>query len=700
LQYNTKNNPENCSQDQRTPSADERSLSDRRIFNTFFSAALSFVFILIVGYFLKYVPNKIDSEFVVKKFFLFFDSFNPEAPERARYIMATFLFPVLFTLIFEIISKSRIKGSVLKVSRYILPTVFICELFVFCFANIINPYIFQYGLLYIHPVFSVLFTALLLAFLYYFQRMHQKSVKIIEAGCFIICLLAAIYVSSIYVTNNYGLNSDAFLNFDAYYYPVFEVFHGKVLSIDFHNIYGFYPYFIAPLLQLTGSITIFKFSVVMAALIFISLASFLAVVWMNIKNKIIALIGYFALLFFAVALPLSIGKQFYLSYQPHRILFPALILLTGSLLLHTPKKSMKNILTVTGYILVCMSLVWNLDTGIVAGGAWCLLLLYMTALDESFKSPKLYKNAAVTIVLAILAVFSSYVIIASITYVRSGIWISASECFYAQNIFYNYGFNMLPMLGLDLWNILILLYVIGLIISLRNMKCLNKGEIPFSRNRSSMYFFVSVIGVGIFSYYQGRSHDNVFPSVVWPGIIIAIMLLADYSNILKTCRNKSAEFTESLAVYTRLFKFVFLLLVLVSFMLALPFMVRTDQTLLNMQNRNPDAFSQQIDSSFNLIKKAIGNDRNVTLFIYQKDYYYTMLGLPNSSQITSNVDWFTRADYDKALNWLKNTQNKVIIDTRMMNLLKRYNKEEFNQIMSSRFNIQSIGADFYMCTHF
>ena len=61
------------------------------------------------------------------------------------------------------------------------------------------------------------------------------------------------------------------------------------------------------------------------------------------------------------------------------------------------------------------------------------------------------------------------------------------------------------------------MYIIGAYLSI---KCLFNKE---DKTQSTLYFFLSILGIGLFSYYQGRSHDLVLIPVSYPSIILAGM---------------------------------------------------------------------------------------------------------------------------------------------------------------------------------
>ena len=710
---------------------EEGQLWERLFFNSLVSVILTLACLYIIGYFLKYVPNDIDMGKINAVYFINPISICPEAPERAAYIMTTFLFPTFFVLFYLLVSKIKIKQSVILYSGLIFPVVLFLEILICYIENAANPYIFRISLLYKAPLLTIICSIFLFLLLRIPQQKNQNIRKIMEFSCLTVCVLSTFYVTSLYLTGTPTLNSATFHDFDVYYYPVFEVFNGKVLTVDFNNIYGFYPYLLVPILKLTGSISIQKFSFIVAVLILITLGSLLAVVWINIKNKIIAFVGFFTIAFFISILPLSSG-EFYYAYQPHRIIFPALILLVGSLFIHSKKRIQKNITICIGFITACLSLIWNLDTGVVVTIAWCLLLLYTAALDYSLNSWTLYKRALIIILCTILTAATSYGIIALITFEKSGVWMSINQCFFAQNIFYNFGFNMIPLYIDHPWVILVILYAIGLIISLRNLKFLANDKMIFQRSRSSLYFFSSIMGVGVFSYYQGRSHDNVFLAVIWPGVIIAVMLLEDYYNNVMAAKsnpkmndeckiyrkldsgleNKMKDKSESIIennseskfrnelekviCWTNFSKYILLLFLLTSFMLAVPYTIINNPGFYDMQHGSSSEFSSKVNNTVTMLKKTIGNESNVNLLIAQQDYYYTLLGMENRTGLTSSVDWFKREDYDKALQWLNTNREDVIMDVDMLGILADYSNQEIYSMIHSRYEVQDIGEGYYL----
>jgi hypothetical protein len=667
---------------------DDESTYINMLLNTFLAAILTFLILFVIGYLLNFVPNEISYEYIKTTFVVDINQFNPEAPERLKYIILTVLFPLLFTALFRLSGKLKKSLSHKKVITYSLLVLSFLWLFCTILISMLEIQILSY-----YTSITIIFCLFMLALLCLSIRIKFRDQKKISCLCLILCILSAIFISSLYVRKVYGFNYWEFYNFDAYYYPVFEVFYGKILAVDFHNNYGFYPYILAPIFKLTGSITIFKFSIATAIMIFMILLSFLYVIWTNTRNKIICLIGYLALLCCYFILPLQLTHRFYHAYLPHRVLFPAIIILIGNLYLNTPRKK---IWVVIGFVITCLSVVWNFDTGFVVAGSWCLFLLYVNAIKYSLKDSRFYAQAFKYVGLSILSIAFAFLFIIGVTYFKSGSLIAIHSLFFSQSVFYKYGFYMEPMPRYHIWIALVFIYVIGLIISLRKIALADIHADGLSSKQASVYFLLSVTGMGIFSYYQGRSLDPVFLAVVWPGIIMAVLLTQHFFDKAMLIY-KSAYIQKKTLFIAHMLQSCSFLVILIPFFIAFPNITICDDYFRPMLDLTCNTYYSQVDVRYKILESNLDKKEQVALFILQPAYYYTMLGMSNPSNIGSCVDWFTRADYDKALTWLRTTKNVVILDENMRSLLINYNSDEFHSIMNT-FKVKKIGSNLYMCT--
>jgi len=158
------------------------------------------------------------------------------------------------------------------------------------------------------------------------------------------------------------------------------------------------------------------------------------------------------------------------------------------------------------------AVLWNFDTGLAVFVSWCAALAYQEILARGFKEATrpmlghLFINAG--FLAAVLAVFCGY------TRMHSGSWPDFTGGFAYINYFYNLGFNMLPMSLVHEWNITAFAYAGGLLYAAIQLR--RRQSTP----KACAIFFLSVLGCGIFVYFQGRSAMSNLLFVSWPAMLI------------------------------------------------------------------------------------------------------------------------------------------------------------------------------------
>jgi hypothetical protein len=170
----------------------------------------------------------------------------------------------------------------------------------------------------------------------------------------------------------------------------------------------------------------------------------------------------------------------------------------------------------TGFLFGVSAVLWNLDTGLVVLLSWVLILFYIEIAQRNYL--KLIRHALVTVL--ILAVGS--VMFVLYMKLRYHAFPDLSTYFKYQKIFYQTGFYMLPMPVIHPWNLLVVIYTSGLAYAI---SLAIHGELSV---KGGISFFLSILGIGLFSYYQGRSASTNLAFVAYP----AIMLLVIYADSL------------------------------------------------------------------------------------------------------------------------------------------------------------------------
>jgi len=355
---------------------------------------------------------------------------------------------------------------------------------------------------------------------------------LLDSIIFLSCL-AIILITFFISSFKFPYTSTNKFNFNAVYYSVVQVYNGTPLLVDnFINTYGLYPHFIVPLMKLFD-LSVLCFSTIMAFLncfLFLFILIFLK---NTIKNNAIIFLA-FSSIFYCCFLYSKIITEFDICYAifPIRMITIASLFLFGSLYMNSRSKW----LYWGALILFSMFILWNPEFGFISFASLLLFLLYLEFENKSWK--RIISNIARHIVTAfavLAAVFISYYFIIKLFY---GSYPDFYKLFMAIKLFAVVGFFMLPMPLLHPWNFIILVYIVGLSYSIAPL--ITKKY----RTRSTAVFLLSITGTGIFSYYQGRSHNWNLAPISFP----AFLLLAIFADDLLTICKKNKIFVVPLSI--------------------------------------------------------------------------------------------------------------------------------------------------------
>jgi hypothetical protein len=308
-------------------------------------------------------------------------------------------------------------------------------------------------------------------------------------------------------------------HFNAVFDSSVRLHFGRTLLVDSTSQYGLFAWFLRPIFWLTG-LSVAKFTFVLgllSATAYLSIGLFLK---RSTSRPVLAAIGLIATLFNGWMLFLTVegphrGKYFdlYFQYVPLRLIIPALMLGLGSCWLARPSRG----LSWSIWLLLGCGVLWNLDSGAPTAAAWVLLLLfYETESSRAAGRIAHLRNHALAGATAVVGALSVH---ALTTWYSSQVWPDYSLMFRSQAIFYAHGFGMLPMPWPGTWMAVVAIYLIGLTYAARA----HAGGWCDQRTRG--IFLVSILGLLLFSYYQGRSHRAVLILAWWPAFPTLTLLL-------------------------------------------------------------------------------------------------------------------------------------------------------------------------------
>lgn len=375
-------------------------------------------------------------------------------------------------------------------------------------------------------LYSLLIVPLLLCF-YLFAIQRMKGKWLMGWNIFVSCLgyaFSALLIFQVIKMNSFDmpLNWQNQYDFNAIFYSMTQVNAGSQLLVDnFTNTYGLYPHFLYPVFKICG-FSVAHFTLVMALLVALCFVS--AFVFMRtFTNDKLMLILFFTSLFLLPYFQTRFVTDFDAVFAmfPIRMICPSLVLL-GVSLFHIAKKRNSKLCSTILYWLVMLfaafGILWNFEFGVVAFLSWLLYLSYSDFYDDQskFNWKKILYHWAV----GILSVVFAFVVYALIQYLIYGSFPNYRMMLEVLTMFGQYGYFMLPMSLWHPWMLVALVYLVSMLYAIA--KLVKKEISP----KSAAIFLVAILGVGLFAYYQGRSHNSNL-SVVMFFAFINLSLLAD-----------------------------------------------------------------------------------------------------------------------------------------------------------------------------
>jgi hypothetical protein len=306
-------------------------------------------------------------------------------------------------------------------------------------------------------------------------------------------------------------------NLNTTLYPIAQAVAGQRVLVDFLPQYGCYAEMLKPWFKVIG-LSVSKVSATLAGLQIISLACMAFSLSRLMRSGWLLLTGVAMLLWLMEIWheATSRGYDPYIQYDPIRVIFPALSLVAAWAYLRRPTA----VRAAAAGLLGGLAVWWNIDSGAVTLASLLGLILARTLSEGLAHGAGAGRwrglgSLAAAAGMAALGLAGFYVILC----LDAGQRVDLSPVLRYQNLFYISGFNMLRMpASPHLWHAVVGMYVLGLTVPL--------GVLAVRRPLGvddGMMLYLSVLGLGLFSYYQGRSHNHVLMLCVWPAGMLALV---------------------------------------------------------------------------------------------------------------------------------------------------------------------------------
>ena len=631
---------------------------------------VSCFFILVIIYLIHiFVPDKLDAEYILANFSIPLSEFTAEQAEKCSYIVSVLTFPLIYWGVYSFFKRRITNVSETKIK--VMTGLEVCiGIILFPICILFSPWtIYVYMPKFSSFVFPVL-GLIIFSFAFIFYNKSIKIKYIITTIIYLILLCYIVKFFNLYNIGDYAISTTDMNHFDSYFYPIYKTISGMTPGIDFRNLYGFYPYIYSLFFNL-DSISFQNISLFVAiqiAIIFILLAF---IIFSNIKNKVIAFITYNMCLYYSLMAGLQTQDKvvYYLQYLPHRVIFPILIAALITIYLKTDNDKIKKVLEPVGYILSSVSIFWNIESGIATLAGWSAMHFCL-----SLNCKNTYKMIINVLVKTFISCIFAFLLIFIVTYMHSGQIINPLGMFFGQFLFYGKGFFMIKMHVLKQpFVLVVLVYLI----------CLADSIKAISENKTTstdvIKFAFSVIGFGLFTYFQGRSHVLCLTGCSWMMYILLGILIESY--YLKYLEYKNMDKTN-LSVYLQkinLLKFILLFImgsiITTSCILCVSF---RPQNIINAAKIVIE--NSQHAENLKLLDKYDEYD----FLTEYSSYYYLKLKKPNLLPFSNIVDCLLNDDFVKIYNYLDKSKNKLVIDKYTMNQIdieyfnKNYTLEKTN----------------------
>lgn len=599
--------------------------------------------------------------------------FAPEPSERLVYEIGIILFPILTIIIMKIMYRSTFQERVSKLYNPLMYlTLFTIMYLIWVglyydkFFYLKNNYFFSHGFLSI-PIFCIM---LVLA---YNENGNKIFEKLLKYFYLIISIFSLVLIFSI---NIYNIKSIAYTNpihFNAVFHSISQVYLGKALDVDLNNQYGLYGQLMLPLFKITG-LSILKFTIIFSVLTVASFGLLFFFLRDILINKSIAFFGFGALLFFEYFfLRLLTPQDPYFQYYPLRLLFPSLFIFLSWKYFCNPNKALYYL----SFFLYAVGVLWNMDSGLIVYISWILILVY-SEMERTFN--EIVRNSALHFLTGLICFLTTvlfYSLCMKITYGHyPDLLLGVSYI----KLFYVNGFYMIPMRLIHPWNLVILIYIFGLVIPL---KALINRKISLL---DKVTFLLSILGVGLFSYYQGRSHDFNLPKVLYPALIIIIIYCDQLFEVLRNNKIKNK--------HVEIIFFCCLFYIVASFSVSLTsnYIKITKLAIGNIKQMVSHTPTTTMERA-NFIKQNTKKGNDVLILSHNSGIYYLESNTSSSLKIPGTTELFLKTDISKIINFLSsniNLQKKVFLDldgsidpeitTPILNyLINNYNIEALTQ---------------------
>ena len=451
----------------------------------------------------------------------------------------------------------------------------------------------------------------------------------------------------------------------AHFNSVFMVYNHIPYSKNMYSILGHYALLMQPFFKVFG-LNVKTYALLMSILCGISALCVIITIFLLIKSSFFRILGILITFFIYFTMEFN-----YYAIVPLRIFFPSIMILYTAII-----GNRKNILlTIIGYFIVSLSILWNAETGLVCLASLFISNIYAYCYDLTFKDKKLYYNILLLIIFSICSLLIAYLILNI-----CNIYLLGGEKQNIKDLLFplitgqvNYTEIKIKKL-FNYYFIVVFIFLTTFIYYIKNMKIFNDNNYIKLEYYAPSIVFCSVCALGVYAYAINRT--AFFNSMVLMPMISIIIPFILYR--LYLLLNKKSEL--SLSLYN-----IILTIFIIGIFSSISISVNNFTNFYNPVSNNFYNYMQTKDDEKN------GYTYIVTEFMKEYGfngissfggafvYGYANLGWTNSLILPNESDWWNPSfGYSNAIKIFMDNKPNIFFSGKTLNVSSFYHNQNYN----------------------
>lgn len=615
---------------------------------------------------------------------------QPEPWEMTGYVFLWLLFFFAFAITYFITEKKKLANKWLE-----LLTVVSCVLllagFVYAFFFAEEDEFYINMSYYMSPIIAILITALMLLAIVLLQRMNICRNKIIMIGCDSISLIMILFAARVcYVpVPVYGTNM---FHANGFFTAIYNVYYGATLGVDFIPEYGTYAYLFVPIFKIIG-FTMRKYAFIIMLMCLVIMLCWFYVIRSLIRNPILKVLSLASAIYLDVYFAINAhGEQFIAQHFPFRIFFPTIMVAYVAFGMNK-KIFARKAFQFVGFTITVCSLIMNLESGITTTSTWaavCFAVGFSSLKEKHIhdnndniigvvrcEKNKLFRLLAAVVVRFLSAIILWIGTIVIVGYIRTGSIVNISDLFYTSRVFAQIGYGMLPLPNyLHVYIFVFLLLAISLGFSLCPLFSSKKVYVKDTITTLAL----SVTGILMLIYYMGRTHNRSLFQWLFPCVILISFFADRFIDDVKGYRRFRGGIRLMACGITTL-----LISILSVYSFSILYVLHNSELYNDFRYRqNTGYLDDSVKKEIEILMKYENEDGTINYFGDYAAILSLYVGLENTYLGKMPTDLYAWEEYESLMDWIKNTEGAIILDSRAMSQIELFEEENFDAIIKEK----------------